>query len=259
MRDFSPINAPLGDHLAQELFRCHSKGELFRIESDLVILETVERFTQVLYVVGALKALQWACCRHIPPWWVRFVPWRLCWSFAERLLLCSLVQGHYFIAVDFPIGDERCLVFVWWMHLDLIVSEVSHDLLLHPPAGQSSTEGSCLWDMLGCAWWSRCKISNCHFSSSPRLDWWATPLRVMSLPNEVILEQSVDFLIEDLVPLHIHLSRLLLHRFNLLSYLWGPGTSMLLNKKPIELYLFICRKICPDSKSSFQIWGVYID
>jgi len=31
-------------------------------------------------------------------------------------------KRHHLIAVDSPIGDERRLVYVWWMLLDLIVS-----------------------------------------------------------------------------------------------------------------------------------------
>ena len=33
-------------------------------------------------------------------------------------------EGHYFVAVDFLIGDECCLVFIIWIHLDLIVFRV---------------------------------------------------------------------------------------------------------------------------------------
>jgi len=38
-------------------------------------------------------------------------------------------ERHHLIAVDSPIGKECHLVFVWWMHLDLIISGVG----IHKP------------------------------------------------------------------------------------------------------------------------------
>jgi len=33
-------------------------------------------------------------------------------------------KGHHLVAIDFPISDEGCLVFVHWVHLDLIVPRI---------------------------------------------------------------------------------------------------------------------------------------
>ena len=63
-----------------------------------------------------------ACHRRTLPWYVRYAPWRVV---DHPLEICSSVlqsEGHHLVAVDPLIGDERCLVFIWWMHLDLIVS-----------------------------------------------------------------------------------------------------------------------------------------
>ena len=30
-------------------------------------------------------------------------------------------EGHHLVAVDSPTNSESCLVFIWWVHLDLII------------------------------------------------------------------------------------------------------------------------------------------
>ena len=110
--------------MAQELPGGHNEGALLRVESNFVFLEAIKCLAQVLRMVDGSMTLH----EHVINEYLHRVSisslktlltirWKVAPTFFSP-------KRHHLIAIDSPIGDERRLVFVWWIHLNLIVSEV---------------------------------------------------------------------------------------------------------------------------------------
>ena len=80
---------------------------------------------QVLHVVGTIETLlEYVNNIHLH----RIPDWPLEDFIDHSLECCSDVlraEGHNFVTVDDTASSEGCLVLIYWMHLELLVSRVS--------------------------------------------------------------------------------------------------------------------------------------
>ena len=118
------FNSPLTDQIPQELPRCHSEGALLRVEFHLVLTEELKCFFKVAEVVPLVEAfnehvvnIHRHCLRDQRSEDEIDQPLKSCPGVLES-------ERHHLVAVDGAISDEHCLVFIWWVHANLIVARI---------------------------------------------------------------------------------------------------------------------------------------
>jgi len=116
------LNAPLSDQISQKLPERHPKCALLGVELHLVCLRRLNALSRCWRLS--------VCCTFFTnisstyTWCSWSGPWRRVNHSLESGPNILESEGHHLVAVDFSISGESCLVFFWWVHLDLIISGI---------------------------------------------------------------------------------------------------------------------------------------
>ena len=116
------LDFSLRDYEAQEFARGYPEGALGRIQLHAVLSEHGEGLSEVVDVVSHAHAFD----HHVINVGLHISTNLVNEDLIDHPLISSSsifqLEGHYFIAVSPSVSDEGCFLFVFWCHLDLIVT-----------------------------------------------------------------------------------------------------------------------------------------